>query len=199
MQGGHTRGYGHPYRVWFVDFAETQPKRFAAAGLPCRRFSRTGLDCRTGFRHPLSLVMVCFVKRAGRGRRHCLGFAPVSGRFALPGCRCLFMPAPFGGPVPAAPAHCPRQTLRINKTHTAAAAVWGEREAGRSCFGRQLFTGRTKAGVPPVSYLAGFFTAGCAFPAALPSTVASSLNLDRIPSPIPFTFFKSSTLLKLPF
>ena len=38
------------------------------------------------------------------------------------------------------------------------------------------------------------FLAGAAVP-----TVASSFNLPKIPSPIPFTFFKSSTDLKWPF
>lgn len=44
------------------------------------------------------------------------------------------------------------------------------------------------------------FRAGLAFfVAPLPPTVASSRNRFSIPSPIPFTFFSSSTLLKLPF
>lgn len=66
--------------------------------------------------------------------------------------------------------------------------------------------GRLKA--PPLSdgllYLftpraAYCFTAAFAFFPAPPLTVASSRKRFSIPSPIPFTFFNSSTLLNLPF
>lgn len=55
-------------------------------------------------------------------------------------------------------------------------------------------TAAARAVAPPARHGYGF-TAGTAFFAAGGATDASSFSFEKIPSPIPFTFFKSSTVL----
>ena len=50
-----------------------------------------------------------------------------------------------------------------------------------------------------VNRQAYFFTAGCAALGAAEETVASAFNLFSTASPMPFTFFSSSTDLNAPF
>ena len=66
----------------------------------------------------------------------------------------------------------------------------GAQPANGSASGRRIRHDR------PSSY---FFTAGCAALGAAEETVASAFNLFSTASPMPFTFFSSSTDLNAPF